>query len=1127
MAVGVDQDRGLLVSGRFGELENALAARVCELREGRPLAPLTIVVGSAALRTHVGDLLVQRLGAVINVSVITMARLASNLAATATAAPLRPPSALVRERLVRRLVDERRAEPGLRYFGPVSERPHFARALASTFEDLRQACVEPTAAWARTQKPEKAADLEALYATYCAGLVSRGLSDDAAVHLAAAAAAGGAGSEPPSKTILYGVYDLNQAQQELVSVLLTTGADVFVPAPRAGGGGSAPALLAALTAGLTERHLEAPHPRNDLERVAGVVSAGRSPLAAALDLQGDGSLSVVSVPDEQCEVREAVREVLLAAAAGSAGGAPRGEAGVASAGDGVPFRDCAVIVSHADDAERIVAGLEVAGLPVACRRPDRSQGTRVLLRVLDCLAPSAGKPFTRAAVLDLLTVSGPVASSGCAAGARDADAAAPGSGLWADEARRAGVVAGLDEWTERMGRGRRGLERRIEELRTRGDETAGDEAEKAEHLRSRLAAARSLEAAVLCLERASSRLPRQARWADWAGALAELADAVFVDEVAAGLGDAVARLQALAAIDEEVDVGEVAAVLREQLSAARVSEGRVGREGVAVLTPLELRGLRFHTVIFTGLAEGGFPARGRSDPILGDADRGATAAALGVRLPLAEDREAESLLLFALACEAARERLALLAPRTDAATGRPRLPSRLLLRIASLAAGRSVGLDEFLGGAALRPIWRRVSSRIADGRDDAATWVDARERDVAVLLAVGAADEDGATEYLGDILAGEEPTPVDPHAARRRVRGWLSGRSEQPDAYDGLLGETAQEALAARDLFAAEMHPTSLERYIDCPFRYLLCDVFGLRAPEEPDEGLEMDPREFGTLAHDILQRAYSEVIAEGLGADGALNAVARAWEAGCSEAERRGVTGAALAWGARRAALLEDLLETVRRDPVFAAADGRPLLVEWSFGEASGRPVALDLAGGRSVRFAGRVDRVDETPRGARVIDYKTGAGAAAKRNIKARLSVQLPVYGLAVRQTGVDPQGTSRAAVECLYRLVTRHGGFEDLPLEQTEAAATDGLRTLVADVLALVEAGVFSRTTGGRCDYCDVSYACGASAWARARKRRHSGLESVVALQSGPGKAGAAAAGDGAASETGSTGEIDGCA
>ncbi len=306
-------------------------------------------------------------------------------------------------------------------------------------------------------------------------------------------------------------------------------------------------------------------------------------------------------------------------------------------------------------------------------------------------------------MLDLLAVSGPLASSGDGAGARDADAAAPGSGLWADEARRAGVVAGLDEWTQRMGRRRRGLERRIEELRARGDEAMGDDAEKAEHLRSRLAAARSLEAAVLCLERACSRLPRQGRWADWAGALAELADAVFVDEVAAGLGDAVARLQALAAIDEEVDVGEVAAVLREQLSAARVAEGRVGREGVAVLTPLELRGLRFHTVIFTGLAEGGFPARGRSDPILGDADRCATAATLGVRLPLAEDREAESLLLFVLACEAARERLALVAPRTDAATGRPRLPSRLLLRIASLAAGRSVGLDEFLGGAAAAP----------------------------------------------------------------------------------------------------------------------------------------------------------------------------------------------------------------------------------------------------------------------------------------------------------------------------------------------------------------------------------------------------------------------------------------
>ena len=83
MTAGADAHQGLLVSGRFRELEDALCERVGELKRGRPLAPLTIVVGSAAVRTRIGDLLVRRLGAVANVDVVTLERLARDLVAEA------------------------------------------------------------------------------------------------------------------------------------------------------------------------------------------------------------------------------------------------------------------------------------------------------------------------------------------------------------------------------------------------------------------------------------------------------------------------------------------------------------------------------------------------------------------------------------------------------------------------------------------------------------------------------------------------------------------------------------------------------------------------------------------------------------------------------------------------------------------------------------------------------------------------------------------------------------------------------------------------------------------------------------------------------------------------------------
>ena len=1101
MTGGSEVQLGKFVSGRFAELEDALCERVAELRLGHPLAPLTIVVGSSAVRTYVGDLLVRRLGALANVSVVTLARLAADLVIEARGAPQAVLAGLARERFLRRLITA--AERDLAYFGPVVKRPHFAEALAATFADLREACVTADAPWSEAvagtaggaavgpaidevtgRARAKAADLDRLYRAYCRELEDRALTDGAGLQLAAADSRRGAA------TILYGIYDLNQAQEALVAALVAAGADVLVPVPRGVSSDGAIALHVALAAGLEGGRREAPAASADRERLAALWHSRSAEAAEPLVFDGDGTLAVVSVTDERAEAREAVRAVIAAAERGASSW------------------DCAVVVPNGDDVEGTAASLMAAGLPVACRLPDRSVGPRLLLRLADCLAPPAGEPFARRAVVDLFA----------AAPLRGAQGSPTEMALWLDEARQAGVVSGLEQWTGRLGRRRGGLEGRLAMLEARAAEarpadveaeaqaeTDDDEAvEKLDTVRRRLAAARGLEAAAGALARACRSLPPRASWGAWADALAAVVEALFERPAGEAARDAAGRLRGLAVADakgdvDEVDVVEAAASLRELLAGANVPSGRIGRDGVAVLTPLEMRGLSFHTVVFTGLAEGGFPARGRPDPILGDGERRRVADALGVRLPLAEQRDAESTLTFAFACEAARERLVLLAPRTDAATGRPRLPSRLLLRLASLAAGRPVGLDEFLSGKALAPVWRhRVGGALrADATD--AVWVDERERDTAALLDLSQGGRGSAARaYLSEVLA-------DGGAAERRLGAWRAARDPQPGAWDGLLGVAARAALAARHPFDAEMHPTRLERYVGCPFAFLLRDVLGLDAPDEPGDSLEIDAREFGTLAHAILQLVYERVIAQELSLDGALAAVAAAWESCCVEAEGRSVTGAALSWEVRREMLLADLLESVRRDPVFASGGGRPVAVEWRFGEAADRLVTLDLPGERQVRFAGRLDRIDRidgpdaTPAGARVIDYKTGAGATEKSRIKDGLGVQLPVYQLAVRQTGEEKY----ADIACLYRLVTRRGGFEDLPLPHDEAAATARLRDLVAGAVDLVDGGMFPRTTRGRCEYCDVGYACGVSDWARARKREHETLAPVARLQAAPAK------------------------
>ena len=116
-----------------------------ELRRGRPLAPLTIVVGSAAVRTHVGDLLVRRLGRVANVNVVTLARLAGDLVTEARGAPPAVLAGLARERFLRRLIAA--AEDDLAYFGPVVNGPISPRRWRRRSPTCARRCVEPDASW--------------------------------------------------------------------------------------------------------------------------------------------------------------------------------------------------------------------------------------------------------------------------------------------------------------------------------------------------------------------------------------------------------------------------------------------------------------------------------------------------------------------------------------------------------------------------------------------------------------------------------------------------------------------------------------------------------------------------------------------------------------------------------------------------------------------------------------------------------------------------------------------------------------------------------------------------------------------------------------------------------------------
>ena len=91
--------------------------------------------------------------------------------------------------------------------------------------------------------------------------------------------------------------------------------------------------------------------------------------------------------------------------------------------------------------------------------------------------------------------------------------------------------------------------------------------------------------------------------------------------------------------------------------------------------------------------------------------------------------------------------------------------------------------------------------------------------------------------------------PVDARALDAGARGWadlrLASRGQPEPRFHG-----------ATDGHRARVYSlTSLERYLDCPFKFFAADV--LRAEEPPDDQSAPSPRARGRFIHDVLQRFF------------------------------------------------------------------------------------------------------------------------------------------------------------------------------------------------------------------------------------------------------------------------------
>ncbi|MCY3576605.1 MAG: PD-(D/E)XK nuclease family protein [bacterium] len=1017
-----------------------LGDQIASLKNGDPLAPVTVVVP-----TNIAGLATRRaLGArdqgIAAVNFLKLFDLAERLAGRQMAMEFerRPLSGPVLSATVRSVLN---TDPGL--FQASARHPATEQALVRSYRDLRELSEEQLDTLASQSR--RAADVVRICRQVGELLKPKWYDGHDLSELAIAALESGRLSEILhgfGPVIIHLPQRVTRSQGRMVAAL-------------------SEATPVAVIAGLTGR-----------DRADGAVMKSISRMGAVVDPMPEISpphgQRIITTASANEEVRVAVREVVDAAR------------------EGIPFSRIAVLCGGGEPAIRSLHDqLDAAG--IAFNGPSgRTLADSLVGRGLVAMLNLEGRDFRRDEVFALLSVASATVPRG-EAPSNQPTLAADLVMAWERVSRRAGVARGSDQWGTRLNRyadeqRKAAHQERRDPDRVEGRvERRGREADHAESL------ARFMDQLIDDL----SPEPEPSTWNDWCGWIRGLIHTYLGDEDARqhwpepereaanqieGILDRLANL-------DEIEHRPRSNTFRHTLvSELGARTGRVGRVGHGVFTE-EIGaslGIELDRTILTGMAEGEFPHSPSDDPLLPDRER----LAAGDDLALLSDRmdDQHRHLLAALA---SAEVGTMVYARGDARQACEQHPSRWLLDSASALVGHAVD-----------------STNLEDlATDETADWFEHVPSFAGRVLDAefpATAQEFGLKALAPASRSDDLPFDDDP-VLTRGAELVAARASNQFTRFDGNLS-----GFRVADLAEDVVSPTSLETWADCPMRYFFQYVLRVQTFEQPEDLLQISALEKGSLVHEALDRFVSEQLENNQVPHPVLRwsdeQRRRLLEIGvelCQQAEAQGLTGTPVFWHHDRRRILTDLERFLwedddqrRRLDVTAAAS------ELAFGMLGDelKAVAVSLPSGRSVRFRGRADRVDQGSNTLLVTDYKTGKSDPYKdldersRNwdpVLRGTRLQLPVYGLAAR----DHIDDSADPIRTQYWFVTSDQQFKAYGYRLNDRVM-DRFRAVVDIIADGIEDGLFcdrpqpDRTEGPFSQYCDY---CNADRLGTQERRR----------------------------------------
>lgn len=501
-------------------------------------------------------------------------------------------------------------------------------------------------------------------------------------------------------------------------------------------------------------------------------------------------------------------------------------------------------------------------------------------------------------------------------------------------------------------------------------------------------------------------------------------------------------------------------VIEDTLLAMRIPQKRYGEPAVFVGSIASAVGLSFRAVRILGLAEGSLPSIPREDPVLPDEYRQKGLPSLP---QLAETSVLEQLHALDRVVREVSGEIVFSFARTDA-NRTQREPSSIFLDFAA-AIGRP---NQQSGDNASNIPSLRALER------------DAFPLSRARLQVFRQASPVSQRQWLERVATSSPdlPSSWQDHVATdlERLHGLESDIASFSPKH-GIIDEALSRPLPGM----SEEFPisaTALKNFFECPYRFLLTNLLGLRARSEAPSGREIDAMAYGSLFHRTAELFFTEHGAAFGEREGSLTD----WQAKAAGVVQQSFDEFLESYPLIGEALRNQQRERLRTD------FQRFLEYDWQEGRArefhdvekpfaEDGPIAIRV-GDRSLYVRGIIDRVDQQDGKTIVRDLKTGrCHSLDEHPISPELDIQIALYGIVAKARAKDWGLPSKVGVAYAHindRTEIERAFYDNFDL--LEARALDWLDLFVR----MAEERVFPRTTrADDCTYCDHLSTCGEGA------------------------------------------------